>query len=207
MGSELRVDGEGIAVIFRSTERLILREFKDEDWADVHGYSRDARLTYYLNWGPNTDEQTKAFIKRAIRHQTEIPRTNFEIAVVKSDNQKIIGNCRLVSRLHRHRSSELHCIIRREDWGKGYGAEAIGALLALGFEEFKLHRIFSVVDPEDAASARVLEKCGLQREGHLREHLWIKGQWRDSLLYAILDYEWAQLNGKPSELELGDPVV
>jgi RimJ/RimL family protein N-acetyltransferase len=194
-------------VIFRSTDRLILREFKDEDWGDVHEYSCDARLTYYLNWGPNTEEQTKAFVRAAVRHQSEIPRTNFEFAIVRNDTQKVIGNCRLISMLHRHRSSELHCILRREDWGKGYGAEAIGALLALGFEEFKLHRIFSVVDPEDAASARVLEKCGFEREGHLREHLWTKGQWRDSLLYAILDYEWAQRNGKSIELEYGDPVA
>ncbi|MCC6152860.1 MAG: GNAT family N-acetyltransferase [Candidatus Hydrogenedentes bacterium] len=194
-------------MIFRSTERLTLREFGEEDWVGVHEYSRDARLTYYLNWGPNNDEQTKAFIRRAIRHQSEIPRTHFEFVIIKNETQKIIGNCRLISMLHRHRSSELHVIIRREEWGKGYGAEAIDALLALGFEDFKLHRIFSVVDPEDAASARVLEKCGFQREGHLREHLWVKGQWRDSLCYAILDYEWAQLNGKTIELEFGDPVV
>ena len=194
-------------VIYRSTSRLSLREFREEDWREVQEYSGDSRLTYYLNWGPNTDEQTRAFIKRAIRHQSEIPRTHFELAIVNTETGKVIGNCRLVSMIHRHRSSELHCIIRRMDWGKGFGAEAIGAMLALGFEDFKLHRIFSVVDPEDAVSARVLEKCGLQREGHLREHLWVKGQWRDSLLYAILDYEWAQLNGKPIELELGDPVV
>ena len=194
-------------MIVRWTERLVLREFRDGDWSDVHEYSRDARLTYYLKWGPNAEEQTKAFVQRAIRHQTEIPRTRFEFAIAKLDSEKVIGNCRLLTMLHRHRSSELHCIIRREEWGNGYGAEAIGALLSLGFEDFRLHRIFCAVDPEDAATARVLEKCGFQREGHLREHLWIKGQWRDSLLYAILDYEWAQLNGKSIELELGDPVA
>jgi len=195
------------AVIYRSTNRLILREFQEEDWRDIHEYSCDARLTYYLNWGPNTDEQTKAFVKRAIRHQSEIPRTHFELAIVNSEANRIVGNCRLVSIVHRDRSSELHCIVRREDWGKGFGSEAISTLLAIGFEDFKLHRIFSVVDPEDAVSARVLEKCGFQREGHLREHLWVKGQWRDSLLYAILDYEWAQQTGRPIELELGDPVL
>ncbi|MDZ4861234.1 MAG: GNAT family protein [Candidatus Hydrogenedentes bacterium] len=194
-------------MIGRSTSRLILREFQEADWSEVHDYSCDARLTYYLNWGPNTEEQTKGFIRRAIRHQGEIPRTYFELAIVHNGSDRIVGNCRLVSMVHRDRSSEMHCIIRREDWGKGFGSEAIGALLALGFEDFKLHRIFSVVDPEDAVSARVLEKCGFQREGHLREHVWVKGQWRDSLLYAILDYEWAQLNGKPIELEFGDPVV
>ncbi|MBM3290427.1 MAG: GNAT family N-acetyltransferase, partial [Candidatus Hydrogenedentes bacterium] len=91
-------------MIVRSTERLILREFRDEDWQDVHEYSRDARLTYYLNWGPNTEDQTKAFIRRAIRHQSEIPRTNFEFAIAKADTQRVVGNCRLIQMLHRHRS-------------------------------------------------------------------------------------------------------
>ncbi len=40
-------------------------------------------------------------------------------------------------------------------------------------------------------TARVLEKIGMQREGHLREHKWQKGQWRDSFVYAILEDEWA----------------
>lgn len=197
-----------MAVISRSTERLILRDFREQDWEDVHEYSKDPRLTYYLNWGPNTEEQTKAFVRRALRHQGEIPRTHFEFAIENKETGKVIGNCRLLYMLHRHRCAELHVIIRREDWGKGYGAESMNALLAMGFEDLKLHRIFSAVDPEDVASARVLEKCGFQREGHLREHQWVKETWRDSLLYAVLDYEWAQLNGKPlDELELEDPVL
>jgi len=38
-----------------------------------------------------------------------------------------------------------------------------------------------------------LEKIGMKLEGHLREHKLAKGKWRDSLLYAILDYEWKKL--------------
>jgi len=39
------------------------------------------------------------------------------------------------------------------------------------------------------ASARVLEKIGMRHEGHMREHRWQKSEWRDSLLYAILEHE------------------
>lgn len=184
--------------IRRETERLILREFEEDDWRGVHEYSTDERLVYYLNWGPNTESQTKAFVRRCIEHQHEVPRTHYEFVIALRDTGKIIGNCRLLDMTHRHRSGELHCIIRRQDWGKGYGSEAIAALLAMGFEDFKFHRIFSAVDPENISSARVLEKNGFQREGHLREHQWVKGIWRDSLLYAILDYEWARLQGKPA---------
>ena len=52
-----------------------------------------------------------------------------------------------------------------------------------------------VCDPEsrqadNAASARVMEKVGMQREAHLREQAWFKDRWWDSLIYAVLEDEW-----------------
>jgi ribosomal-protein-alanine N-acetyltransferase len=46
------------------------------------------------------------------------------------------------------------------------------------------------------ASSRVMEKLGMRREGHLRQHRWMKGAWQDSYLYAILDHEWQALSSK-----------
>jgi len=50
------------------------------------------------------------------------------------------------------------------------------------------------MDPANSPTARVLEKLEFQREGHMRECKWVKGIWRDSLLYAILEDEWRQSN-------------
>jgi RimJ/RimL family protein N-acetyltransferase len=63
--------------------------------------------------------------------------------------------------------------------------------LRFGFETLRMHRIYAIVEPENVASARVLEKVGMQREGHLREHRYAKGRRRDSVLYAMLAPEWA----------------
>jgi len=57
----------------------------------------------------------------------------------------------------------------------------------LGFGTFGLHRISGECDPDNFASARVLEKAGMKRDGYLRERRWQKGRWVDRLLYAILD--------------------
>jgi RimJ/RimL family protein N-acetyltransferase len=57
--------------------------------------------------------------------------------------------------------------------------------------EFKLHRIWSWCIADNVGSARVLEKLGMRQEGRLHEHEYFKGRWWDTLLYAILDYEWA----------------
>jgi ribosomal-protein-alanine N-acetyltransferase len=53
-----------------------------------------------------------------------------------------------------------------------------------------MHRIAAYCIAENVASARVLEKIGMTREGRFREHEWFKGRWWDTLCYAILDREW-----------------
>jgi RimJ/RimL family protein N-acetyltransferase len=84
--------------------------------------------------------------------------------------------------------------LNRDFWGKGYGTEVARALITFGFEQLNLHRIYATCDPQNTASAHVLEKAGMQREGHLRERKWVKGRWRDFLLYAVLDREWKPLD-------------
>ena len=45
----------------------------------------------------------------------------------------------------------------------------------------------------NAASARVLERLGMRREAHFVENEWLKGEWTDELVYAMLDREWRAL--------------
>ena len=58
------------------------------------------------------------------------------------------------------------------------------------------HRITASCDPRNAASAAVLERLGMRREGHLRESTWAKGEWTDDLLYGLLRHEWEP--GRPA---------
>lgn len=56
----------------------------------------------------------------------------------------------------------------------------------MGFEQLELERVAATCDPENLASARVLEKAGLRYEGRLRGNVVARGRRRDSLMYAIL---------------------
>jgi RimJ/RimL family protein N-acetyltransferase len=67
-------------------------------------------------------------------------------------------------------------------------------MLRLGFEEIGFHRIVGRMDARNAASAGVLERLGMRREAHLRENEFIKGEWADELVYAILASEWEALH-------------
>lgn len=75
--------------------------------------------------------------------------------------------------------------IAAEHEGRGLMTEALRAANAFVFEALKLHRIMANYRPENARSARVLERLGFVREGLARDYLFIDGAWRDHVLTAL----------------------
>jgi RimJ/RimL family protein N-acetyltransferase len=175
------------------TKRLLLKDLRGSDWQAVHEYASDPEVVKYMDWGPNTDNETKEFIQRAIASRQEKPRNVFTLAIVLKEKERLIGSCGIhISNLE-NREGWLGYCLNRKYWNKGYGTETSIGLVNFGFAKLNSHRIFATCDPENTASAHVLEKSGMKREGHLRQHKWSKGKWRDSYVYAILEEEWKQI--------------
>jgi RimJ/RimL family protein N-acetyltransferase len=103
---------------------------------------------------------------------------------------ELVGDCMLFWRSQEHKQGEVGYIFNPAYHGRGLATEAVGALLRLGFEGLGLHRIAGHLDARNTASARVLERAGLRREAHLVENEFVKGEWTDELIYAILRSEW-----------------
>jgi RimJ/RimL family protein N-acetyltransferase len=104
---------------------------------------------------------------------------------------QVIGGCGLTVHSISDKRAEIGYCIRREDWGKGVGTEVAAGLLNFGFVELKMHRIEAKCDPDNIASYKVMEKNGMRREGILREEKKIRGEWRDSYIYSILENDWS----------------
>ena len=183
--------GEIVEVI--RTSRLLLRELQETDWQAVHTYASDPEVVRYMEWGSNTKEDTTNFIQRSITAQMEQPRKSYELAIVLKEDDRLIGACGIHVSDRNNREGWIGYCLNRQFWRQGYATETAKALLGFGFDRLCLHRIFATCEPANIVSAQVLEKIGMQHEGHLRENKWAKGKWRDSLLYAILDYEWKRL--------------
>jgi RimJ/RimL family protein N-acetyltransferase len=75
------------------TKRLILRDFEEADWEAVHSYGSDLEVVRYMDWGPNTEEDTKKFIQQTIASQKEQPRRIYTLAIVLKPKNKLIGGC------------------------------------------------------------------------------------------------------------------
>ncbi len=75
------------------TERLILRDLMVEDWPAVHEYASDLEVVRYMDWGPNTEDETKEFIQRALSNLRDEPRRVFTLAIVTKTEGRLIGSC------------------------------------------------------------------------------------------------------------------
>ena len=173
------------------TERLTIRKFTEDDFAAVHSYASCKENIIYMAWGPNSEEQTRAFINIAITKSEEIPCANYQYATVLKATGKLIGACNIALT---DDEAEIGWVLHRDCWKQGYGTEMGTALLNFGFGDLNLHRIVAHCDAENTASFRVMEKIGMRREG-----LFIEGRlankssdnkYGDELYYAILKDEW-----------------
>lgn len=84
-----------------------------------------------------------------------------------------------------HRQAELGFLFAPAFQGKGYAKEATQAIIALAKEQ-GFHKLTAVVTSGNAASAKLLEKCGFEREGVLKEHFLLRGKWHDDWHYGLL---------------------
>jgi len=165
------------------TARLFLRPFRADDHADLHAIAGDPAVVRWMDWGPNTPEDTGVFLDYALESEAETPRRTWKFAVIR---ETLIGSAELHIESPEHRRGTMGYLIAPAAQGQGYATEAARAVLDFGLTGGGLHRITATCDPENVGSTRVLEKIGMSREGHLRDHFLIRGEWRDRLLFAKL---------------------
>jgi ribosomal-protein-alanine N-acetyltransferase len=173
-----------------TTERLILREYKADDWPEVLAYQSDPHYLQYYSWENRTAKEVKDFVQMFLNQQQESPRKKFQLAVTLKSSQQLIGSCGLRLDSPDARQADIGYELSPLHWGGGYATEAATAMVHFGFQTHKLHRLWSWCIADNHRSARVLEKLGMQLEGRLRQNEYFKGRWWDTLMYGMLESEW-----------------
>jgi RimJ/RimL family protein N-acetyltransferase len=173
------------------TERLELRPFADHDLDALYDLHSRPDVTRYLYWDPISRDDARRMLKRRMK-ATAIQQEGdaMQLAIVLPELATVIGhvNLQMVSRTHLQ--GEIGYVLHPDHSGRGYAREAALVLMRLGFEELGLHRIFGRCDARNTSSARLMERLGMRREAHLRENEYVKGEWTDELVYAMLASEW-----------------
>jgi [ribosomal protein S5]-alanine N-acetyltransferase len=170
------------------TPRLNLREFVASDFAAVHAYSSDPRVTRYLFFGPRDHDSTVEYLEELLASQLEQPRTRFELAVEESASGRLIGACDLS--LIESNAVDLGYMLEAQEWGKGFATEIAAALTDAAFLDLGVERVISTVDVNNRASIRVLEKIGMRWEAVYRKHRRAKNRWWDCHLFVLPREVW-----------------
>ena len=113
-----------------------------------------------------------------------------QFAVALRATGQLIGDCAAMPQADDPRQCEIGFTIAPDHQGRGYATEAVRLLVGYLFTGRGKHRITAYCDARNAASAALLERLGMRREGHLRESSWAKGEWTDDLVYGLLRDEW-----------------
>jgi RimJ/RimL family protein N-acetyltransferase len=165
------------------TERCTVRQFRAADAASLARHANDRQV--WLNLRdlfphPYTLEDAEWYIARVAE---EAPVTRFAIDV----DGEAVGSVGLIlgSDIER-RSAEIGYWLGRAYWGRGITSAAVAAVTDYAFRELDLLRVFAVPFAHNAASVRVLEKAGYQREGTMRCSAVKAGVILDQYLYAVV---------------------
>ena len=172
------------------TPRLRLREFRQTDLDDVHAYGSDPRVSRFMDWGPNTPDISREFLGKGLKSQEAWPRGDVSLAIELRAEARVIGSIRLWVVDEGGRTAELGYSLHADYWRQGLATEAAGAMLAAGFRVLALHRIVATCNVRNRGSWAVMRKLGMRREARLRQDRLIKGEWRDTYLYALLADEY-----------------
>jgi len=167
------------------SNRLLLRRIIETDVDEIFELRSNPETMKFI---PRPLAKTK---EDALEHLETIDKNiennkGINWAITLKGNPKligIIGHYRLQPENHR---CEIGYMILPQYNGQGIVSEAIKLVLEYGFDDLQMHSIEAVIDPENRASERVLQKNGFVKEAHILENELWDGKFWDTVIYSIL---------------------
>ena len=167
------------------TPRLRLRKLSMRDAQDIFDYSQDPQVARYVLWEAQTSlSEARSYIRFMLRKYRLGEPASWGIEW--KETGRIIGTIGFMWIQRDNAAAEVGYSLSRAYWNRGIMTEALAEILRYGFRSLNLNRIEAQHETENPASGAVMRKCGMQREGILRQRLLNKGRFVDVELYAIL---------------------
>lgn len=147
------------------TPRLLLRKLRPDDAESIFAeYAQDPEVARFLVWLPHQHiGQTREFLALCDAGWDRGDNLVWGITILPSE--RVVGT--VSARLHGYKVDVGYCLARRY-WGQGIVTEALDAVVRWLRTQPGVERIWALCDAANPASARVMEKVGMQREGVLR---------------------------------------
>jgi len=174
------IEGQGVVLRWPHLDDYL-------EWAQLREASRAFLVPWEPAWPP--DDLTRGAYRRRIRRYMEDQRNDlsYSFFVFRKRDDALVGGLTIANvRRGVAQAGSLGYWMGAPYARQGYMTAAVKAVAPFAFGALSLHRLEAACIPTNAASARLLEKCGFRYEGLARQYLCINGKWSDHSLYARL---------------------
>lgn len=167
------------------TERLILKRITNDDVNEVFELRSNPETMKYIP-RPLVKTTEDALEHIAMIEEKIVENTGINWGITLKGNPKVLGIIGYYRLQPENYRAEIGYMLLPEFHGKGIITEAVNRLITYGFNNLKLHSIEAVIDPENFASEKVLQKCHFIKEAHLKESEFYDGKFLDKVIYSLL---------------------
>ena len=173
-----------------SSPRLHLRRLRPEDAQALCGYRSLVEVARYQYWESFGPDEAAHLIETQSTTEPNGPGTWFQLAIIKTDGEHMIGDCGLHCPKEEPHQMEIGITLAPRYQGHRYADETVACLLQYCFATLGKHRVFAYIDVENRSAIALCARLGFGREAHLVEHRWFKNKRQSEYLFAMLKRDW-----------------
>ena len=174
------------------TGRLILRRIEMRDAKDIFAYSKDPEVARHVLWSAQKElSEAKEYCRYMMRRYRSDEPSSWGIIDKQTDT--LVGTIGYMDYNEDNGCVEVGYSLAKWMWNGGYMTEALHRVIGYTFESMDVNRIEAQHELQNPASGRVMEKCGMRKEGVLRQRLYNKGKYVDVALYAMIRDDYNEL--------------
>ncbi len=169
------------------TERLVLRQISIEDVEPAfRNWMSDEKVTEFLRWPTHKDISISERVIKEWIGEYQKNKAFYQWTIVLKELGEPIGSISVVGMNEKIDMVHIGYCIGSKWWGNGYMSEAFARIIPFLFDEVGAQRIEAQHDPNNPASGKVMEKCGLKYEGTLRKADWSNKGIVDAAMYGLI---------------------
>lgn len=169
------------------TARTWLRAIASGDAVAVLAYRKDKQANQFQGWIPEHLAELEAFIGRNPDKFNE-PNTWYQLVILLSETDTIVGDVGI--HFIDDKQVELGITLAAAYHWQGYATEVLQAVIHHLFSQLNKHRVTLSIDPRNESMVALAERLGFRKEAHHMQSYWLRGEWTDDVVYALLQTEW-----------------
>jgi len=168
------------------TNRLLLRQVRTSDAPAIMEMRSSEDVMQYIDRERTKSIEEAEAWARLVNDALDA-RTGITWAITFLDQpETLIGTIGFWRIIHSHYRAEVGYMLTPRHWKKGITKEALEGITRYGFGPMQLHSIEAHINPDNAASAALLESSGFIREAYFKEDYYFKGKFLDTAIYSLL---------------------